>query len=59
MCRILSYMGTPVLLDHLLYAPDSSLLNQTTAAQMLSMLNLHSLLQLVYVILLLFLNLKL
>lgn len=40
MCRILSYMGTPVLLDHLLYAPDSSLLNQTTAAQMLSMLNL-------------------
>ena len=40
MCRILSYLGRPVLLDHLLYAPDSSLLNQTTAAQMLSMLNL-------------------
>jgi glutamine amidotransferase len=40
MCRILSYLGTPVLLDHLLYAPDSSLLNQTIAAQMLSMLNL-------------------
>lgn len=40
MCRILSYLGEPVLLDHLLYAPDSSLLNQTTAAQMLSMLNL-------------------
>ena len=40
MCRILSYLGSPVLLDHLLYAPDSSLLNQTTAAQMLSMLNL-------------------
>jgi glutamine amidotransferase len=40
MCRILSYLGSPVLLDHLLYAPDSSLLNQTTGAQMLSMLNL-------------------
>lgn len=40
MCRILSYLGEPVMLDHLLYAPDSSLLNQTTAAQMLSMLNL-------------------
>ncbi|RJT24360.1 class II glutamine amidotransferase [Chakrabartia godavariana] len=40
MCRILSYLGSPVLLDDLLYAPDSSLLNQTTSAQMLSMLNL-------------------
>ncbi|MDE2563710.1 MAG: class II glutamine amidotransferase [Sphingomonadales bacterium] len=40
MCRILSYLGTPVLLDHLLYAPDSSLLNQTIHAQMLAMLNL-------------------
>ncbi len=40
MCRILSYLGGPVLLDDLLYAPDSSLLNQTIAAQMLAMLNL-------------------
>ena len=40
MCRILSYLGSPVLLDHLLYAPDSSLLNQTIHAQMLTMLNL-------------------
>ncbi|WP_295636539.1 class II glutamine amidotransferase [Novosphingobium sp.] len=40
MCRILSYLGTPVLLDHLLYAPDSSLLNQTIHARMLAMLNL-------------------
>lgn len=40
MCRILSYLGTPVLLDDLLYAPDSSLLNQTIGAQMLQMLNL-------------------
>ena len=38
MCRILSYLGTPVLLDHLLYAPDSSLLNQTIHARMLAML---------------------
>ncbi|MFZ4690163.1 MAG: class II glutamine amidotransferase [Polymorphobacter sp.] len=40
MCRILSYLGSPVLLDHLLYAPDLSLINQTTSAQMLAMLNL-------------------
>lgn len=40
MCRILSYLGTPVLLDHLLYAPDVSLLNQTIHARMLAMLNL-------------------
>jgi glutamine amidotransferase len=40
MCRILSYLGSPVLLDHLLYSPDSSLLNQTISAQMLAMLNL-------------------
>jgi glutamine amidotransferase len=40
MCRILSYLGSPVLLDHLLYAPDSSLLNQTIHAKMLAMLNL-------------------
>lgn len=40
MCRILSYLGAPVLLDDLLHAPDSSLLNQTIGAQMLQMLNL-------------------
>ncbi|MDT0509137.1 class II glutamine amidotransferase [Novosphingobium sp. MMS21-SN21R] len=40
MCRILSYLGSPVLLENLLYAPDSSLLNQTIGAQMLHMLNL-------------------
>ena len=40
MCRILSYLGSPVLLENLLYAPDSSLLNQTIGAQMLQMLNL-------------------
>ncbi|MBW8814133.1 MAG: class II glutamine amidotransferase [Caulobacterales bacterium] len=40
MCRMLGYLGAPVLLDDLLYAPDSSLLKQTVDAQMLSMLNL-------------------
>jgi glutamine amidotransferase len=40
MCRLLSYMGTPVELDSLLYAPDSSLLSQVLDAQMLEMLNL-------------------
>lgn len=40
MCRILSYLGSPVLLEHLLYAPDSSLLNQTISARMLPLLNL-------------------
>jgi glutamine amidotransferase len=40
MCRMLGYLGTPVLLEDLLYAPDSSLLKQTTDAQMLTMLNL-------------------
>ena len=40
MCRMLGYLGAPVLLDHLLYAPDSSLLKQTVNPQMLGMLNL-------------------
>jgi len=40
MCRMLGYLGAPALLDELLYAPDSSLLNQTIDAQMLGMLNL-------------------
>lgn len=40
MCRILSYLGSPVLLEGLLYAPDSALLNQVIHAQMLDMLNL-------------------
>ncbi len=40
MCRMLGYLGSPVLLDDLLYQPDSSLLKQAVDAQMLSMLNL-------------------
>lgn len=37
---MLGYLGTPVLLEHLLYSPDSSLLKQTVDPQMLGMLNL-------------------
>ncbi|MEO8374925.1 MAG: class II glutamine amidotransferase [Sphingomonas bacterium] len=40
MCRMLGYLGSPVLLDHFLYAPDSSLVKQTVDARMLGMLNL-------------------
>ena len=40
MCRVLAYLGEPVLLDDLLYKPDSSLIRQTYAPKMLHMLNL-------------------
>ena len=40
MCRVLAYLGEPVLLDHLLFAPDNSLIRQTYAPQRLRMLNL-------------------
>jgi predicted glutamine amidotransferase len=40
MCRLLGYLGTPVLLQNFLYESDSSLLKQTVAPQMLGMLNL-------------------
>lgn len=40
MCRMLGYIGAPVLLDHLVVRPDNALLNQTTDAQLLAMLNL-------------------
>jgi glutamine amidotransferase len=40
MCRALLYLGEPVLLDHLLYRPDSSLVKQSYMSRMLSMLNL-------------------
>jgi len=39
-CRVLAYLGEPVLLDELLYAPDNSLVRQTYAPQHLRMLNL-------------------
>jgi glutamine amidotransferase len=39
-CRVLAYLGEPVLLDDLLYAPDNSLVRQSYAPQRLHMLNL-------------------
>jgi predicted glutamine amidotransferase len=40
MCRALLYLGEPVLLDNLLYQPDSALIRQATMPRMLHMLNL-------------------
>ena len=40
MCRALAYLGQPVLLDHLLFQPDSALVKQSYMPQMLSLLNL-------------------
>ena len=40
MCRALAYLGQPVLLDHLLFQPDSALVRQSYMPQMLSLLNL-------------------
>ncbi len=40
MCRALLYLGEPVLLDNLLYQPDSALVRQSTMPKMLHMLNL-------------------
>lgn len=40
MCRALLYLGEPVLLDNLLFRPDSSLVNQAHMPRMLQMLNL-------------------
>jgi glutamine amidotransferase len=40
MCRALLYLGQPVLLDNLLFQPDSALIRQSTMPRMLHMLNL-------------------
>jgi glutamine amidotransferase len=40
MCRALVYLGEPVLLDDLLFRPESSLVKQTYMPRMLHMLNL-------------------
>jgi glutamine amidotransferase len=40
MCRALAYLGQPVLLDHLLYQPDSALVKQSYMPKMLYLLNL-------------------
>jgi predicted glutamine amidotransferase len=40
MCRALLYLGQPVLLDHLLFQPDSALVRQSYMPKMLHLLNL-------------------
>src|SRR5919201_3040124 len=40
MCRALLYLGEPVLLDNLLFQPDSALVRQRYMPKMLNMLNL-------------------
>ena len=40
MCRALLYLGQPVLLDNLLYQPDSALIRQSYMPKMLQLLNL-------------------
>ena len=40
MCRVLAYLGEPLPLEDLLYAPDNSLVRQSYAPQRLRMLNL-------------------
>ncbi len=40
MCRALIYLGQPILIDDLLFRPDSSLINQAYMPKMLHMLNL-------------------
>lgn len=40
MCRVLAYLGEPILLEHMLYAPDVSFVNQTHQAALFHRLNL-------------------
>jgi glutamine amidotransferase len=40
MCRAMIYLGRPILIDDLLFQPDSSLINQAYMPKMLHMLNL-------------------
>src|SRR2546422_7835706 len=40
MCRALLYLGEPVLLDSLLFQPDSALVRQSYMPKMLNLLNL-------------------
>ena len=40
MCRVLAYLGQPILLEDLLYKPDVSFVNQTHRAALLHRLNL-------------------
>ena len=43
MCRVLAYLGEPILLEDLLYKPDVSFVNQTHRAALLHRLNLAGL----------------
>ena len=40
MCRVLAYLGSPVLIDELLFAADVSLVRQATEPRMMALLNL-------------------
>jgi glutamine amidotransferase len=40
MCRVLAYLGRPILIDDLLYGPDSSLVSQVYDAELYAYLNL-------------------
>lgn len=40
MCRVLAYLGQPVLLDEMLYAADGGLVRQAVDPQLMSLLNL-------------------
>ena len=40
MCRALLYLGEPVMLDNLLFQPDSALVRQSYMPKMLNLLNL-------------------
>ena len=40
MCRVLAYLGSPVLIDELLFSADVSLVGQATAPRMMQLLNL-------------------
>lgn len=40
MCRVLAYLGEPVLVDHLLYGADASFIRQAVDPELMSLLNL-------------------
>ena len=40
MCRVLAYLGSPLLIDELLFAADVSLVRQATEPRMMQLLNL-------------------
>ncbi len=40
MCRVLAYLGEPILLDELLYRNENSLVNQSVSPGLMSFLNI-------------------